>query len=217
MSTGPTLWQLQRQAWSRPTSDIHALRRAWGRAVYNRRRRQIALWRRRQLMALLAQYGYPCGSSLIGVGGRWLYQRYWQETGASVRTFYSDLAGVRAMYARHYPDGPARGACACTPVGQSAAVQSGARRPSSSAYVVGYLALRLALERVLPRGEVEAVLIHAQRLQDRLRPPRRLGAPGERGDAIRPGQASAPGSSPAPGTSSPTVVGSDTETFIWKV
>jgi hypothetical protein len=185
MATSVPRWQALRRQWAQPTADIHALRRAWGRAVYNRRRQQIAVWRRLRLIDLLSTYGYPCGSSLIGVGGRWLYHRYFEETGASRRTFFSDLAAVRTLYERHSPDGPERGTCACTAYGRSAALQSGAASPAASGrppspspatpYFKRYLAVRLALEQVLPRELVEVVLVHAERLQEALRPPRRLG------------------------------------------
>lgn len=166
MATSVLRWQALRRQWAQPTADIHALRRARGRAVYNRRRQQIAVWRRLRLIDLLSTYGYPCGSSLIGVGGRWLCHRYFEETGASRRTFFSDLAAVRTLYERHSPDGPERGTCACTAYGQSAALQSGAASPPASGrppspspatpYFKRYLAVRLALEQVLPRELVEA-------------------------------------------------------------
>jgi hypothetical protein len=170
-----TVWQQTRWLWARPVPDIVALRRARGRAIYNRRRRQFMFWRRRQLIALLAQYDFPCGDSLIGIGDRWLYERYWRETGASRRTFYRDLAAVRRLYENHYPDGPERGTCACTAFGRSAALQSdaaaeaadtAARRPSPTAWQWRrqYVAVRLAVERTLPAEMAEAVLVHARRI-----------------------------------------------------
>lgn len=168
------LWQLARVAWAKPTSNLHALRRAWGRAVYNRRRQRIALARRHELIRLLERYGYFCGHPLQGVGGRWLYERYVELTGVSRRTFYEDLAAVRQLYEQHYPDGPERGVCACTPVGRSAAPQSGAPRGSQRAWHwrTHYLALRLAVHE-LPQDLEEAVLAYARRRLAAFRTPRR--------------------------------------------
>jgi hypothetical protein len=240
------LWQLSRQAWSRPTSDIHALRRAWGRAIYNRRRRQIMLWRRRLLIALLAQYDAPCGNSLIGVGGHWLYERYWRETGASRRTFYRDLGAVRRLYENHYPDGPERGTCACTAFGRSAALRSGAaaeaadtaaRRPSPTAWQWRrqYVAVRLAMERTLPAEMAEVVLAHARRILAQLQfqwqgpqPQPRQGPP--QGPQPRQGPYRRPAGTPARAGGTPRAAwgvdvsdpeleldGADVERYVWRV
>jgi hypothetical protein len=232
----PTPWQLSRQAWSRPTSDIHALRRAWGRAIYNRRRRQFMLWRRRLLIALLAQYDAPCGDSLIGIGGHWLYERYWRETGASRRTFYRDLAAVRRLYENHYPDGPERGTCACTAFGRSVTLQSdaaaeaadtAARRPSPTAWQWRrqYVAVRLAVERTLPAEMAEVVLVHARRilaqLQFQWRGPQPQQGPPQGPYRRQAGTPARAGGTPrdAGGVSDPEpgLDGAGVERYVWRV
>lgn len=178
------LWQEMRKWWSRPAPDLLVKRRAWGRALYNRQRREWAVRRRRELIQLLTDYGYPCGSDLTGVGGRWLYQRYYRETGGAVRTFYRDLAVVRQVYAAHYPRGPEEGTCACTPVGRSRSLLSAAatqphHHSRTHAEQVWfwrrqYTALRLALAHQLPATDVEAVEEYARyllRAHPVLRPP----------------------------------------------
>jgi hypothetical protein len=89
-------WQLARRQWSQPTSDIHALRRARGRAAYNARRQRWAGERRRMLCGLLREAGFDPAGDLRGAGTEALYRRYAWETGRSRATFYRDLALLKA-------------------------------------------------------------------------------------------------------------------------
>lgn len=90
------MWEWQRQAWARPTTAIHALRRARARAAYNRKRQQWATERRRLLARLLRQNGFDPLGDLSRAGNEGVYRQYYQETGRSRATFYRDLATLRA-------------------------------------------------------------------------------------------------------------------------
>lgn len=159
------LWQEARKWWSRPVPNMVALRRAWGRALYNRRRQEQAYRRRRYLVWLLYQEGYRCGASLVGVGTGRLYERYRRETGASRRTFFADLALVRTLYAEHHAGGE-RGMCACYTGHLRVAPPSRApgRRATAAAWQDSYVAFRLALERQAPLWVQRAVELDAKRI-----------------------------------------------------
>jgi hypothetical protein len=332
---------MDRHPWSQLTADIHALRRARGRAAYNARRQRWAGERRRMLARLLREAGFDPAGDLRGAGTEALYRRYAWETGRSRATFYRDLALLKANGrfgsrrgrrdgASHAPGsggvdsgrdgaggpGPSpspspsmceaglaspsvrprdrtaitdagtggggsgavhapgfgRGAgpaaagagpaprCAfaeedplprllaqlrrepCPTCGRLPGLPARTERPGP--WAVAYVALRLTLEQQLEAGVVEALLVHAARLQAELRPPRRLGdrpprsssrhrvevaapAPARaRPRLTRPSPASSSSSSsayaydpPAPdaGPEPDLDPGPDVETYVWRV
>jgi hypothetical protein len=204
---------MNRNTWAQRTADIHALRRARGRAAYNARRKRWAAERRRTLAWLLRQHGFDPAGNLRGAGTEVLYRRYAWETGRSRATFYRDLAYLKATgrfgaggtgtavgegeggesEARSAPPSvrpadtpPAASARAdadrlsrlvralrrepCQACGRVVGLP--ARTERGSPWVRSYVALRLALERMLPPGDVEAVLVYAEDVARALRPRR---------------------------------------------
>jgi hypothetical protein len=222
------LWQLHRQAWSRPTADIHALRRALGRKRYNRFRKQLAVWRRKQLLKILHEEGLTCSAtvSLDGVGTPARYRHYYERTGASWRTFFRDLAFIRSLYAAHFPDGPETGRCACTTcwttwtgagpdtegegadagrvgragrAGASPLTSQSRAGQSPTAWEWRRQYIALRLAlETLPREMADAALIHARRILARLQPPYRLGGDVARAGAPAPVRVPAPALPPPP-------------------
>jgi hypothetical protein len=113
-----------------------------------------------------------------------------------------------------------------------------ARTEHPSPWATAYAALRLTLEQQLEAGVVEALLVHAARLQAHLRPPRRLGdlPPRPPAQAHAPAQAQARPrlTRPSPSSSSSSAyaydppvldvgpepdldLGPDAEVYIWRV
>jgi hypothetical protein len=268
---------MDRHPWSQLTADIHALRRARGRAAYNARRQRWAGERRRMLARLLREAGFDPAGDLRGAGTEALYRRYVWETGRSRATFYRDLAllktagrfgsgggGVRGGSGRRDgagtwdtwewepgapgpspssrceagfpsqsvrprdrtaitdtagPAGPVDPARApgsvsgsgdvlprllaqlrrepCPTCGRLVGLPARTERPGP--WATAYASLRLALEQQLEAGVVEALLVHAARLQAHLRPPRRLGdlPPSPRSSSRHRAEVVAPSPAPA--------------------
>jgi hypothetical protein len=92
----PLSRQAGRDAWSRPTNDLHAVRRALARWRYNRDRQRQAQRRLRELEDLLREFGYDPRGSLIGAGSAPLARAYMFRFGRSQRQLYRDLAALRA-------------------------------------------------------------------------------------------------------------------------
>jgi hypothetical protein len=296
--------QERREAWSRPTNDLHAVRRALARLRYNLNRRRQAQRRLRELEELLREFGYDPHGSLIGAGSAALARAYMFRFGRSRRQLYRDLAALKSRnwdwhghghghdlgqgqgQGQGHEHGTGSGPTA-SPTGTgtgtgAASVSASTRqplRPGQSAaaadskpgapavsastdplprllavlrrepcptcgrlpglpartewpgpWATAYVALRLTLTQQLEPGLVEALLVHASRLQAELRPPRRLGglppsprsSSRHRAEVAPPSPPAPPARRPFPGTpaldAGPDLdPGLDVEVYTWRL
>lgn len=165
-------WLALRAAWAQPTSDLHALRRARARQAYNRRRQEVAQARRRDLERLLTEFATsPCPPPLAMVYEE--FQRHWV---CSRRTFFRDLAAIRA--ARAAREAAREAARAQRAAAQTSGLPSAADpapepsdargerrgRTHGGVWLRRYVALELTLCRTLPREVVDLVKARAAEL-----------------------------------------------------